>query len=67
MYFLKEHFIMATYLNCGKFLRALFTTLSSKDIKGTRLTAVPNGKNNRDWIIRSQDSKQFIARIRFRD
>jgi hypothetical protein len=36
----------------GEALRALTTTLYSKDYKGTRLIAVPNGKNVRDWVIR---------------
>jgi hypothetical protein len=41
----------------GKPLRALTTTLIWKLIRGTRLTAVPNGNNVRDWAIRRLFSK----------
>ena len=33
---------------------ALNTTFISKDLRGTRLIAVPKGKNFKDWAIRSQ-------------
>jgi len=38
----------------GKPLRAFATTLVGKPSKGTRLIAVPNGNNAKDWAIRSQ-------------
>ena len=41
----------------GKPLRALTTTLLWKHNKGTRLTAVPNSNNVKDWAIRSVLSK----------
>ena len=44
----------------GKFLRALTTTLYWKLYKGTRLIAVPNGKNVKDWIIRLSVSKSVM-------
>jgi hypothetical protein len=36
----------------GKSLRAFTTTLNWKLLRGTRLIAVPNGKNVKDWVIR---------------
>lgn len=37
----------------GKLLRALTTTLVLKNACGTRLNAVPNSNNVRDWTIRN--------------
>jgi hypothetical protein len=48
---------MATQSNCGNFLRAFTTTHRRKRQWGTRLIAEPNGKNVKDWIIRSQAPK----------
>jgi hypothetical protein len=50
----KQKVFFATILNCGKFLRALTTIFIEKSLKRTRLIIVPNGKNVKDWIIRSQ-------------
>ena len=49
--------VVAMRPNCEKPLRAFTTTLISKGIRGTRLIAEPNGKNVKDWAIRSQDPK----------
>ena len=38
---------------CGKLLRAFTTTPIWKHFGGTRLIAVPNGNNVKDWTIRS--------------
>ncbi len=44
----------------GKPLRTLPTTLNSKVFRGSRLTAVSDGKKARDWAIHSQDPKAVI-------
>ena len=41
----------------GNPLRAFATTLFRKLYRGTRLIAVPNGNNAKDWAIRSQAPK----------
>ena len=48
---------LARFSNCGKFLRALFTTSLLKSKEGTQLITGSNSNNNKDWIIRSQASK----------
>jgi hypothetical protein len=50
-------------LYCGKFLRASSTTCLRKDGQGTRLIAEPNGKNEEDWIIRTQCPYARYARV----
>jgi hypothetical protein len=47
---------------CGNVLRALSTTPIWKHLGGTRLIAVPNGNNDRDWIIRSRMPKLVMMR-----
>ena len=44
----------------GKPLRAFATTLFWKHHRGTRLIAVPNGNNAKDWAIRSQAPKPVM-------
>lgn len=48
---------LATQSNCGNILRAFATTPLEKSDGGTRLIAVPNGNNAKDWTIRSQAPK----------
>ena len=57
-------FYCATQPNCGNLLRALATTplLETTD-GGSQLIAEPDGKNARDWTIRSQASKSAMIRI----
>lgn len=47
---------------CGKSLTASTTTSCSKQ-EGTRLIAVPNGKNVEDWVIRRWFSKELSQRL----
>jgi hypothetical protein len=50
---------------CGKPLRAFTTTHFWKRLRGTRLIAEPNGKNVKDWAIRSVTScVRCIAKYR---
>jgi len=60
---------LARFSNCGKFLRALFTTLLLKNKRGTQLIAGSNSNKNKDWIIRIQAPKFVLIRTwrRFRD
>lgn len=53
--------------NCGKLLRASFTTLFEKSFRGTRLIVVSNGKNKLDWTIRIQAPNSLEKWRRFRD
>jgi hypothetical protein len=53
----------ATLSNCGKLLRAFTTTLIWKHLRGTRLIAVPNGKNVKDWTIRIQESYKCKIKV----
>jgi hypothetical protein len=55
--------IFATLSNCGKLLRAFTTTLIWKHLRGTRLIAVPNGKNVKDWTIRIQESYKCKIKV----
>ena len=48
---------------CGKLLRALSTTSYAKVYEGTRLIAVPNGKKDRDWTIRSRMPNPAMIRV----
>jgi uncharacterized protein (DUF3820 family) len=54
---------LATLSGCWDILIALSTTLFGKPYKGPRLIAVPNGKNDRDWIIRSRVPKAVMTRL----
>jgi hypothetical protein len=52
---------IATLSNCGKLLRVLRYHLHpEKDAQGTRLIAGSNGKNARNWTIRSQISTSAV-------
>ena len=61
---LKQHDQIA-----GNLLRAFTTTSLWKHLEGTRLIAEPNGKNVKDWAIRSQAPKLVMIRVwgRFND
>ena len=50
--------------NCGNFLRALTTTCTWWQVQGPRVMTVSNGKNVKDWIIRSQASYVDTARCK---
>ncbi len=41
----------------GKPLQPLLPLYNGNIYRGTRLIAVPNGKNAKDWVIRSQAPK----------
>jgi len=47
----------ATFLNCGKLLRAFSTTLLWETISNTRGNDLGHSKNEKDWTIRSQAPK----------
>ena len=48
---------------CGNPLRAFATTSYGKLYEGTRLIAVPNGKNAKDWAIRRRESNPAMVRV----
>lgn len=52
-------FARARCSNCGDTLRVFTTTCLWKHLQGPRLIAVPNGKNVKNWAIRSQGSKDI--------
>ena len=47
-------------LEAGNSLELLLPPLIGNDQKGTRLIAVPNGKNAKDWIIRHREPKDVM-------
>ena len=59
-------FMQARHPGCGKFLRALTTTLIWKHMRGSRLITEPDGKKVRDWIIRRREPTFAMTRIWFR-
>ena len=56
-----SNILLATYSNCGKFLKVLNTSLLRKLFKGPRLIVVPNSNKFKNWTIRSQASKALIC------
>ena len=59
----------ATFLNCGKLLRAFSTTSFCESFMNTQGNNLGHSNNEKDWTIRSQAPKCDIASIwrRFRD
>lgn len=66
--FASENYVLklffATLSNCGKLLIAFTTTFIWKHLRGPRLIVDPNGKNVKDWIIRSQVPYRIILWVK---
>jgi hypothetical protein len=63
-YVLIKKLFFATLSNCGKLLIAFTTTFIWKHLRGPRLIVDPNGKNVKDWIIRSQVPYRIISGVK---